>query len=237
MAEASVGDIVISWNDNLEDYLCDLAERSQGLAWLHNRAEALYSQRRNAIDIPVIVLSSLVGFLSVGTGVMFKNNEELASILLGVVSLLTGMINTIGTYFGFAKKAENHRVAKISYGKLYRWLALELSLPRHQRIAPNDLLKMVRNEYERLQETSNQIPPEIVSAFQSKFGDNEDISHPAETNGLEKVVVYNHKDEPSTPMLRRIQSLTLPRSASASASASAPAPPSTPPPSPPAENV
>jgi hypothetical protein len=226
---ASETDIIITWNETLEDYMADLAERSQGLAWLHSKAEALYSSRRNFIDLPVICLSSLVGFFSVGSGVMFKGQEELSSIVLGVVSLITGVINTFGTYFSFSKKAENHRVASISYGKLYRWLSLELSLPRSQRVQPNDLLKMVRNEYERLQETSNQVPPEIISLFNAKFKDDKEISHPAECNGLEKVVVYDEKTI-TTPILKRLGSFG--RGAEAK-----PKPPETPPPSPPTTEV
>jgi hypothetical protein len=192
MAE-SVGDVVITWNDTLEDYLADIAEKSQCLSWLHSKSEVLYSQRQNLVSLPVIVLSSLVGFFSVGSSSMFEGQEKLSSIVLGVVSLLTGVLNTIGSYFSFSKKNENHRVAKISYGKLYRWLSLELSLPRSQRIAAGDLLKMVRQEYERLQETANPIPPEIIITFQHRFKDQKDVSWPNEANGLEKVEVFVEK--------------------------------------------
>jgi hypothetical protein len=52
---------------------------------------------------------------------------------------------------------------------------------------------MVRQEYERLQETANPIPPEIIITFQHRFKDQKDVSWPNEANGLEKVEVFVEK--------------------------------------------
>lgn len=191
MSETAEG-VVILWNENLEEYMADIAEKSQVLSWLHAKSELWYARLQNLVSLPVIVLSSFVGFFSVGSSSMFEGQEKLSSIILGVVSLLTGMLNTIGSYYAFSKKNENHRVAKISYGKLYRWLALELSLPRTSRISAGDLLKMVRQEFERLAETANPIPMSVVQMFQEKYKEEKEkgLSLPNEVNGFEKVEVY-----------------------------------------------
>ena len=102
-------------------------------------------------------------------------------------------MNTIGTYFGWAKRAEGHRISSIQYSKLYRFLSIEMSLPRNERMTPHDLLKYTKEYYDRLQEISPLIPPEIIKEFQIKFKDEKDISRPEEVNGLHKVVVYEDK--------------------------------------------
>ena len=114
----------------------------------------------------------------------------MSSILLGVASLLVSVINTTGTYFGWAKRCENHRLSAIQYSRLYRFLAIELGLPRDERMTPTDLLKYTKDNYDRLQEISPLIPPEVAREFRKKFGKEMDISKPEELNGLDRVQVF-----------------------------------------------
>jgi len=188
----------ISWNSRLEDYFASTGEKAHCLSWLHKRAEALYSFRRNFIDLPVIVISSMTGFLSVGSSTMFEGQEKWSSIALGIASLFVGVLNTTGSYFGWSKRAEGHRIASIQYAKLYRFLQIEMSLPREERMTPQALLKSTRDQYDRMQEISPLLPPEIIKEFQQKFKNEHEISKPEEANGLEKIAVW--KDEIPNPL-------------------------------------
>ena len=180
----------VTWNDNLEKYFADTGEKANCLAWVHKRAEEIYSHRRTFVDIPVIVISSVTGFLSASSTSLFEGQEKLSSILLGVASLLVSVINTTGTYFGWAKRAEAHRLSSIQYGRLYRFLAIELGLPREERMTPTDLLKYTKDSYDRLQEISPLIPPELVKEFRKKFGSDKELSKPEELNGIDKIRIY-----------------------------------------------
>ena len=191
----------VSWNDRLEEYFASTGERAHCLSWIHKRAEELYSKRRTFIDLPVIVISSVVGFLSVGSSQMFANREMESSVALGIASLAVSVLNTIGTYFGWAKRAEGHRITSIQYAKLYRFLSIEMSLPREERMSPSDLLKYAKESYDRLQEISPLIPPEVIKEFQKKFGDEKEIAKPEEANGLEKIVVFQN---PTPPLKIRV---------------------------------
>lgn len=190
----------VSWNANLEKYFADTGEKANCLAWVHKRAEELYSHRRTFVDIPVILISSVTGFLSASSTSLFEGEAKMSSILLGVSSLLVSMLNTVGTYFGWAKRAEAHRLSAIQYARLYRFLAIELGLPRDERMTPTDLLKYTKDAYDRLQEVSPLIPPELVSEFKKKFGKNAELSKPEELNGLDKIVVFADTFTVKNPM-------------------------------------
>ena len=127
----------------------------------------------------------------------------MSSILLGVSSLLVSMLNTVGTYFGWAKRAEAHRLSAIQYARLYRFLAIELGLPRDERMTPTDLLKYTKDSYDRLQEVSPLVPPELVAEFRKKFGKNTELSKPEELNGLDKIVVYRDTFVVKNPMVSK----------------------------------
>jgi len=191
---------LITWHSSLEDYLASTGERAQCLSWCHKRAEEHYSYSKAYIDLPVIVLSGLTGFCSVGTTAIFgSNNAQTASTLLGAVSLLVSILNTIGSYFAWAKRAEGHRISSIQYSQLYRGLAVELKLPREERRSPTIMLKDVRDAYDRLQEISPLLPKKVIKAFQEKFDKYKDISKPEDINGLESIQIYPVAPNNATP--------------------------------------
>ena len=194
----------VSWNASLEEYFSEQGEQAHGLSLLHKQAESLYAHRRTFIELPVIAVSSITGFLSVGSSSMFSGQETISSIVLGILSLTVSVLQTIGTYFGWAKRSEGHRISSIQYARLHRHLKIEMGLPRDERQSPGDLLKYVRDTIDRLQETSPLLPPEVVAEYKKKYASVTDISHPPETNGLEKVTVYHENPlrvAPSSPSL------------------------------------
>jgi hypothetical protein len=191
MGDASSTEISanIHWTDKLEDYFVSTGEKAHCLGWVHKQAESMYSTRRTFIDLPVIVGSGVIAFLNAGSQSMF-DDPRISSIALGIGSLVVGIMNTMGTYFGWAKRAEGHRISAIHYSKLYRFISVEMALPREERMSPHDLLKYVKDQYDRLAEISPLVPAAVIHAFQSKFKKYTDISKPEEANGLEKITVY-----------------------------------------------
>jgi hypothetical protein len=197
----------ISYHEALETLIAQEAERCAGLSWLHGRAEAYYSVRNTAVTLPTIILSTLVGFLS-GTSSSIFSDATMGSIGIGSVSLFTGVLSTIGTFFSFAKKAEGHRIASIQYSKISRFLSIELTLPRSERMSAGDLLKITKDNIERQIETSPPIPDQIISEFKSKFKDAKDIAVPDIANGIHKVQV-NSKIVTTPPPTVRGEDVTL----------------------------
>lgn len=192
MGDSASSDIMsstIHWTEKLETYFVSTGEKANCLAWIHKKAEALYSSRRTFIDLPVIVGSGVIAFLNAGSQSMF-DDARLASISLGVGSLVVGILNTMGTYFGWAKRAEGHRISAIDYAKLYRFIAIELSLPREERMNPKDLLKKVKDDYDRLAEISPLVPVSIIHKFKRQFKKETTIAKPEEANGLHKIEIY-----------------------------------------------
>jgi hypothetical protein len=181
----------IQWQERLEKYFCDTGEKAHALSWLHKQAEARYSRLKNFTDLPVIVLGTLNGAMSIGSNSIFSD-PKFASIGVGLIALLGAILSTIGSFFGWARRAEAHRIASLQYSKLYRSLAVQMSLPRHERMSPSDLLKYSKDAYDRMAEVAPLVPPEVIALFKAKFGGKryDLISRPEETNGLEHIEPY-----------------------------------------------
>jgi len=193
----------IHWSSQFENLIASEAERARGLAWIHMRAEQKFSFKNNIIAIPVIVLSTLAGTASVGSSSLFPDDTKLGSILIGLVSIGVGILNTISSYFSFSRKAESHRIAYLAYSKLFSEIAVELSLPRHERLQPDKILADLRTSMSRLAETTPTPPQDILDLFNKKFKDEDKtISRPFETNGLHKIKIYS--EESATPSVLKI---------------------------------
>jgi hypothetical protein len=198
----------ISWTTRLEEYFASTGEKASGLSWVHKRAEAIYSNRRTYIDLPVIIGSGLIAFLNAGSSTLFED-PKISSVALGVGSLCMGILNSFGSYFGWAKRAEGHRISAIHYAKLSRFITVELSLPRNERTSPHDLLKYVKDQYDRLAEISPMVPEIVIHEFQRRFRHQKDVSKPEEANGLHKIDIYRDvEDDESMKEIPDIKSPT-----------------------------
>lgn len=184
------GNIEIRWNSQLERILSSEGERSLCFSWLHARSEKRYSSFTTYVALPSIVLSTVNGFISAAGGAL-TNNPVSLSIGVGVVSMGIGMMNTLTTYFAWAKRSEAHRMAAGQYSRIHRSIMLELALPRTERIRAHDFLKVIRDGLDRLYETSPEISDSIIRDFREKFGaTTPGVSKPDITNGLDPIEVY-----------------------------------------------
>lgn len=179
----------ITWTPNLEEHFASTGEKAHCLSWCHKKCEEKYSRLRTFIDLPVICLSSVCGFLQIGSDQMFSN-QNASAIGLGLLSLFVALLSATQTYFKWSARAEAHRIAAIQWSRLYRHLSIEMNLPRIERKQPQDLLKDTQQTYDRLQEISPLISPDVILDFKKEFGKEKDISKPEEANGLEKITIY-----------------------------------------------
>lgn len=181
----------LEYNTHLEQLIAAEGEKALALEWLHDQSEKRFTKFNTSIALPVIILSTLSGTASIGQAALFGPNNPAAPIVIGLVSILVGILNTISSFFSWAKRAEGHRIARITYSKLYRTIRIELSLPRPQRIDAGKFLKTLREQIDRLNETSPQLPEEALGQFAKRFAPlPSDITIPEVCNGLHKVDIY-----------------------------------------------
>jgi hypothetical protein len=180
----------IEWSSQLEKVVADEGEKCLSYGWLHDKAAKKYNKLDTIINIPVIVLSTITGSASIGSQSLF-NGSSIAPVIIGLVSLFVGVLNTLGSYFVWAKRSENHRLSSISYNKHHNFIRIELSLPRMQRLRPEEMLKMIKEGLDRLNETAPEIPNDVIKEYKTLFGALTDISKPTICNGLHHIEVYS----------------------------------------------
>jgi hypothetical protein len=186
------------WSKEQEILLAKWSDYCSCYRWLHDRAEKKLSKNNNLITIPVIILSTVTGTASVGlTGLVgdIPNGQKYGQIVIGLVSLFTGILTTLGNFFRYAQNSESHRVAAVSWGKFNRLISVELAQHPEDRSDSLEFLAICRQDLDRLIEQSPQIPDDIINVFNNTFIKQGELQRPDILNSIEHTSVYNNNKE------------------------------------------
>jgi hypothetical protein len=173
---------ISEWSPGLEEVLKKEGEEAESHFWLHNRSSVVSTRNNDMINIPSIILQTVTGFLSAAGSLV-------PPIALGAISVFTGILSTILSYYKFSARAEAHRMCAQLYLKIYKKIEIELSLPPNQRVLPLKLLEEVREKLARVSEVAPDIPQVIIAEYKKQFKDG-DTKKPIIANGLDKIIVY-----------------------------------------------
>ena len=155
----------IDYNTDLEQLLKLHAEECESLSILHRNSYEKYNGRSNYINIPVIILSSAIGFAT-GIDIGYAN----MNIILGVSSIFVGIIKSIDTYFQLGKRAETHRLCSLQFQQINKKIQIELALVRSQRVDAKDMMNIIKTDIKNLFDIAPLIDQDVIEAFQKKYG-------------------------------------------------------------------
>jgi hypothetical protein len=91
------------------------------------------------------------------------------SFFVKLINIFIGILTTVQQYLKISELNEAHRVSSISWDKFARNIRIELAKHPDERMEAGSFLKMNRQEFDRLMETSPMIDDKIVEEFKSKF--------------------------------------------------------------------
>ncbi len=189
----------IYYNNDLEQLLAQSAEECESLGILHLASYEKYNKLSNIINIPVIILSSGIGFI---TGIDL--NYDKMNIILGIGSVFVGIIKSIDSYFQLGKRAESHRMCALQYTQINKKIQIELSLCREQRQTAKDMLSIIKTDIKNLQDISPVIDQEIIKEYNLKYGKYKNVKKPNFVNGLSSVKVNANSLEQELAAARSI---------------------------------
>jgi hypothetical protein len=172
----------INYSHEFETLLKEEAEKAESMSILHTKSYEKYQKLSIYINIPVIVLSSVIGFLS---PLSLFNNQGL---LLGGLSIGVAIMKTTDNYFDFTKRCETHRMVALNYLRISKFIQLQLSLEKDCRVKPSDLFQLIQNDLQNIRDAEPLVPSEVIDKFNSRYKD-EPTSKPAITNGLTQIKI------------------------------------------------
>jgi hypothetical protein len=161
----------VEWSVDHENILVEWADKAMCYRWLHGKANSSYSKKNTWYTIPVIVISTLTGTANFAQDRVPEDYQGYFVMTVGAFNILAGIITTIQQFLKITQLNEAHRVSSIAWDKFYRNIKTELAKHPNERLPVIQFLKMCKEEFDRLMETSPVIPEDIIELFNVQFGD------------------------------------------------------------------
>ena len=160
---------VIEWTPEHEQILIEWADKAMCYRWLHAKANAMFSSLNAWYTIPVIIISTLTGTANFAQERVPFAYQGYFSMIVGGFNILAGIITTIQQFLKITQLNEAHRVSSIAWDKFYRNIKIELAKHPSERIDVRQMIKMSKEEFDRLMETSPNVPEKIIYNFKNNF--------------------------------------------------------------------
>jgi hypothetical protein len=159
----------IPWTPEHENILVDWADKAMCFRWLHAQANQQYSKANAWFTIPVIIMSTVTGTANFAQDKFGEVVKPYVSMIIGSVNIAAGIITTIQQFLKVSELNEAHRVASIAWDKFYRNVKVELAKSPRERMPVSQMIKIQKEEFDRLMETSPVIEDDIIQKFRTTF--------------------------------------------------------------------
>lgn len=185
----------MEWSEEHEHILVDWADKAMCYRWLHAQANMKYAVLTRWYTIPVIIISTLTGTANFAQDRVPEDYIPIFVMMVGAMNLIAGIISTIAQFLKINELNESHRVSSIAWDKFYRNIKIELAKNPRERIPVGQMIKLSKEEFDRLMETSPVIQPDIILKFNTTFNGNtsfDDIKKPEICDDLVSTDTYRY---------------------------------------------
>lgn len=160
----------LEWTKSTEELLVSWADIASCYTWIFDKSYRSYNRVNYKFTIPIIVMSTITGTLSMSLNNLLSENQVKAGqVVIGGVNIFIGILSTLQNFFRYAQLSESHLSATRDWAKLHRNIKIELSIERQNRKPAIEFVRYARQEYERLLNSRPVIPSNILMDFKRQY--------------------------------------------------------------------
>ena len=196
------------WSPAVEDVLAKFAEKCACFRYMHYHCQLYYQRESMKFALPVIILSSFTGGLSLSLNSLIPEEQQKnASSGIGLVNLITGIIASVSQFLRPGPLSAEHKAASVQWGRLSRRIETTLAIPAELR--SNDaqtFLKEACTEFDTLSEQSPHILKSVMKTFKEKFGEikpADGLAQPDIADGVMRISIYGRENTSAATTPRR----------------------------------
>jgi len=119
----------------------------------HRLVSLKYDKFDKLVGLPQIAISAFLSSLSVSN---YSEHDEYISAFIAILSSFLVVLTSVTRYFEFGKLKESHKKTSISYGKLERFIEMEMIKTNKKQF--DDIIEGIILDYNNIRENSYIIP-------------------------------------------------------------------------------
>jgi hypothetical protein len=182
-------EIANTWNSSHEILLASIGDKANCMRWMHTQSQLHFEHLNFWFTIPSVAVTALAGSATIALPRLSTEQQEAATVVVGSMTLLSGLLTSINQFMKTPQFSEGHRIASLAYSKMHRIISSELALRRDQRSPAQGFLKMIRMEQDRLEESSPIILDSIIRLFNQKVESNITLEKPEIVGDLDHIAI------------------------------------------------
>jgi hypothetical protein len=154
----------IDYNPEFEQLLKENGDHSQVYSILHQMSHVKYRSLYDKCNIPLIVITAVIGFVT-GIGLPYQYTNT----ALGAASVFVSILKSIISYLKLSERSENHRICSLQFAQISNEIKMELSLRRNQRQPAKMMLDIIKVKYKNLMEVAQLLDNDVIQRFREKY--------------------------------------------------------------------
>ena len=179
------------WSPSLEQLLAKYCDEAQVRESLHRRAYYSYKKLLTWFQIPIIVGSALSGSLQF----LSKSFPEIENHMVtgtASLSIVVSLLSDVMSYLKIGESMTKNEISLVEWQNFHNTLQHQLSLRRHDRLEPEEFMKWVKSQYDRLFEISPVCNQKFITQTKKKIRKvaSEQFQIPNYLNGFEHATIW-----------------------------------------------
>jgi hypothetical protein len=160
----------LKWNEETENIIRQWGELAEIYSYLHEQSHIKNNKRNLRFQIPSIIIATLSGFISMSLSSfsISQTDKNYINVGIGALNIFTGIISTILSILKYSELSQKHLTSSVAFKKLHIEIKTELGLERLTRKPISSFLKLTKQQFETLVETSPIIDKQIKNKFNNK---------------------------------------------------------------------
>jgi len=154
----------IKYTAEFEQLLKENGDHAQVYSILHQMSYIKYKNKYDYCNIPLIIITAIIGFI---TGISIGYDH--INVILGSASVFVSIMKSVVSYLKLSERSENHRICSLQFGQISNEIKIELSLRRQQRQPAKIMLDIIKVKFKNLLEVAQLLDRDIIAKFKDKY--------------------------------------------------------------------
>lgn len=175
LTSAKLGDLkktinAASWNPHMETLMKSWGEKSAGLRFMHSNASGYWKGFSNKLTLASIAITTVASGVSlIAASIDDEVTKNTILYVVGGIGIVASTLQSIKKFYNGEEKSAEHGAIAKQFGSFYRYMTLQMTLAREDRLPSDKLAEYALKEFERMQQDALPLGAKQIALYKKTF--------------------------------------------------------------------